>query len=94
MVMEQSSAKEAVWNFSSRTWTDTLAITSNVQRKSKTGEQNNCAKVKVQHPPLFDEPPELALTQLVVHGVLAASPQRRPRCGAACVGSLYSKEDL
>ena len=34
-------------------------------------------------PPLFAVPPELAPTLLAVHGGLAASPQRRPQCGAA-----------
>ena len=45
--------------------------------------------VPAKYAPLFAVPPELAPTLLAVHGGLAASPQRRPRCGAAWDQNIF-----
>lgn len=69
-----------------------IAITRNLKKRCKAGKQHSCTNKS----PLFDEPPEHALTLLVVRGALAAFPQTRPRYGAACAGcssTLYSKKE-
>ena len=45
--------------------------------------------VTAKNAPLFAVPPELAPTLLAVHGGLAASPQRRPQCGAAWDQNIF-----